>query len=64
MANGMSHGVEAFKPVFDLRSVFRLWVAAPVLSGVEGLNTNGPRVFFNSLLSLKALGRRVALFEG
>jgi len=33
----MSHGVEAFKPMIDLRSVFRLWLAEPVLSGVEGL---------------------------
>jgi len=40
---GVRHGVEACKPLIDLRPVFRLRFPESILSVVEGLNTNGLR---------------------
>jgi hypothetical protein len=39
--SGVSHGVEACKPLIDFRPVFRLRFPESILSFVEGLNTNG-----------------------
>ena len=46
---GVSHGVEAYMPLIDLRPVFRLRFPEPVLSVVEGLNTSGFRGVFQQL---------------